>query len=293
MAITHIDHVLIAVPQLAGAAETWSRLGFHITGGGNHPGRGTANKLSILDPEYLELITVTNAGEAWPDLVSYLQRFGGGLYTFALASDDIEADWAAFRSRNGAGLEIAEIWEGALVTPSGVRRGWRAARVHGGAAPNPFLIQHDSDGEEKRMRLAGDGELQAHPGGARSIHRLTFAFPSLEEARRYLQEGYGLEPEGAPSVCPSRQADRIFFPLRSGQIEAIAPQSAASPVAAFVQAHGYGVHSMAINVADTAEAATLLEAHGIKVDRRPNGSLQINPADTGGVRLTLVQDSTK
>lgn len=46
MAITHVDHLLIAVPDLDAAAEAYRTLGFHITEGGRHPGRGTAASFS-------------------------------------------------------------------------------------------------------------------------------------------------------------------------------------------------------------------------------------------------------
>jgi len=291
MAITHIDHVLIAVNDLEEAADVYRRLGFFVTEGGEHPGRGTANRLAVLDPEYIELIAVRDRAEAWPDLVAHLDRFGQGLFTLALASDDLEADLAAFRSRSAEGvtdLRPEDPWDGALVTPGGRRRTWRAFRVAGGRAVNPFLIQHDSEGEEKRKRLAGDGDLLPHPLQYGRINRLAFAFPTLEEGVAYFRDGYGLVPEGGPSVCPSRQADRVFFPLKQGLIEVIAPRGADSPVASFVAERGYGVHSIAVTVPDTA-AADQLEVRRVAVNRLPSGTVQVDPAHTLGVRLSLVK----
>jgi len=292
MAITHVDHVLIAVNDLEEAANAYRKLGFFITEGGDHPGRGTANRLAVLDPEYLELIAVRNRAAAWPELAAHLDRFGPGLFTFALATDDLEGDLAAFRRRAEAGLtklRAEEPWHGALVTPGGRRRTWRAFRVAGGRAVNPFLIQHDSEGAEKRKRLAGDSDLLPHPLHYGAINRLAFAFPSLDEGVAYFRDGYGLEPEGGPSVCPSRQADRVFFPLKQGLIEVIAPRSADSPVASFVAERGYGVHSIAVTVPDTAAAADQLEVRGIAVNRLPSGTVQVDPAYTLGVRLSLVK----
>lgn len=293
MAITHIDHVLIAVNDLDEAARVYRNLGFFITGGGEHPGRGTANRLAVLDPEYLELIGVRDRNEAWPDLVEHLDRFGPGLYNFALASDDLEADLAAFRRRAGEGvtaLRPEEPWDGTLVTPGGRRRSWRAFRVAGGRAVNPFIIQHDSEGEEKRQKLAGDEELQPHPLQYGRISRLSFAFPTLEEGVAFLRDGYGLVPEGGPSVCVRRQADRVFIPLKQGMIEVIAPQRADSPVAPFVAERGYGVHSISVTVPDVARTADQLEARGVAVSRLPNGTVLVDPAHTLGVRLQLVKE---
>lgn len=290
MAITHIDHVLIAVPDLEEAAGQYQRLGFHLTGGGVHPGRGTANRLAVLDPEYLELITVIQPEDAWPDLVAFLRQYGSGIYNFALASDDLDADLAAFRQRAAAGLtdlRPEEAWEGALVTPGGRRRGWRAAHVAGGGATHPFLIQHDSTGEEKRVRLAGDGELQPHPAGYVSISRVSVAFATLEQGVAYFREGYGLQPAAGQSVCRARQADRVFFPLEYGAIEVLAPQSPESPVARLVAGRGVAVEGLVLTVPDTAAAAAQLAAAGIGVERRPSGIVLVDPEYTLGVKLRL------
>jgi 4-hydroxyphenylpyruvate dioxygenase-like putative hemolysin len=292
MAITHVDHVLIAVSNLTEAAQQYEKLGFSITEGGEHPGRGTANRLAVLDPEYLELITVREKAAAWPELVAHLERFGDGLFTFAFASDDLAADVAAFRARTASGqtqLQVTAPAEGALRTPGGKVRGWQSARVEGGGAVNPFLIHHDSTGAEKRAKLAGDQPLQPHPLSYRHIDRIAFAFPTLAEGIAYFQDGYGLVPEGGQSVCPSRQADRVFFPLEHGQIEVIAPRSADSPVAAFIRARGYGLHSLVLAVPDPLAAADQLEARGIKVDRRPSGSVAVDPGHALGVRLSLIR----
>lgn len=291
MAITHIDHVLIAVDDLEAAARQFRALGFFITEGGEHPGRGTANRLAVLDPEYLELIGVTKPEDAWPDLVAYLSRYGSGIFNFALASDDLEEDLAAFRQRSAEGvtdLRPEEPWQGALVTPGGRRRGWRAAHVGGGGATHPFLIRHDSTGAEKRARLAGDGELQPHPEGYGSISRISVAFPTLREGIAYFRDGYGLTPEGGPSVCPGRQADRFFFPLKHGSIEVLAPQSPESPIAPFVAERGFGVHSITLTVPDAVATADRLEAQGIHVERRPSGTVDVAPVDALGIRLRFV-----
>lgn len=290
MAITHIDHVLIAVPDLEEASRQFARLGFHLTGGGVHPGRGTANRLAVLDPEYLELITVTQPEDAWPDLVAFLQQYGSGIYNFALASDDLDADVAAFRQRAAEGLtdlRLEEPWDGALVTPGGRRRGWRAASVRGGGATHPFLVQHDSTGAEKLARLAGDGELKPHPAGYVSISRISVAFPTLEQGVAYFREGYGLQPAGEPSVCRARQADRVFFPLEYGAIEVLAPQSPESPVARLVAERGSGVEGLVLTVPDTAAAAARLARAGIAVERRSSGLVVVDPKDALGVNLRL------
>jgi len=293
MSITRVDHVLIAVSDLDEAAERYEKLGFYITEGGTHPGQGTANRLAVLDNGYLELIAVRDKAAARPELVRHLERFGPGLFNFAFASDDLDTDVERFRSRTEAkstSLVIGEPREGALETPGGKRRGWRSAGVSGGNGVNPFLIQHDEAGEALRNRLYGDLPPKSHPLGYGRIDRLEVVFSSLAEGESYFRDGYGLERVGEQSVCPSRQGDRVFFPLSDGKLEVIAPNSADSPLQDFVAHRGYGLRGVVLTVPDPDAAAAELETRGIRFTRSPvSGSVQIDPADASGARLILIK----
>jgi len=60
-----IDHVLIAVSDLAAAArEIEARHGLTSVEGGRHPGWGTANRIVPLGETYLELVAVVDESEA-------------------------------------------------------------------------------------------------------------------------------------------------------------------------------------------------------------------------------------
>ncbi|HLN14742.1 MAG TPA: VOC family protein, partial [bacterium] len=60
-----IDHVLIAVPDLAeGARKMEDAYGLRAIEGGRHPGAGTGNMIVPLGTSYLELIAVVDPGEA-------------------------------------------------------------------------------------------------------------------------------------------------------------------------------------------------------------------------------------
>jgi hypothetical protein len=60
-----IDHVLIAVADLAAAAqEIEARHGLASIEGGRHPGWGTANRIVPLGEAYLELVAVVDEAEA-------------------------------------------------------------------------------------------------------------------------------------------------------------------------------------------------------------------------------------
>ena len=104
--IRPIDHLVIAVHDLAAARAVYGRLGFTLTPEARHP-FGTANSLVQLDGGFLELLAVvddeatTKPGEeVFPGFnVNYLEK-REGISMLALKSDDPAADRADF-ARNG------------------------------------------------------------------------------------------------------------------------------------------------------------------------------------------------
>jgi Glyoxalase-like domain len=63
--IAELDHVFLAVPDLAAAAHAIEQEhGLTAIDGGRHPGWGTANRIVPLGDAYLELISVVDATEA-------------------------------------------------------------------------------------------------------------------------------------------------------------------------------------------------------------------------------------
>ena len=59
-----LDHVVIAVRDLAEAADEVERYGLASIAGGRHAGWGTANRIVPLGATYLELVAVVDADEA-------------------------------------------------------------------------------------------------------------------------------------------------------------------------------------------------------------------------------------
>jgi Glyoxalase-like domain len=151
--LTGIDHLVIAVrdPDSAVRALTEST-GLVAGGGGRHEALGTYNRIIWLGDAYLELIGVFDpdlADRSWVGRpVRDILSTGEGLATWAIGTDDIDADVTRLASSGSAiGRPIA----GKRVRPDGEAVSWRLA-----AGPNlapdapPFLIQHDPDGAEWR-----------------------------------------------------------------------------------------------------------------------------------------------
>jgi hypothetical protein len=165
--LTGIDHLVIAVADPAAAARALdSTLGLAPGGGGRHDQLGTFNRLVWLGDTYLELIGVFDADLAAASWVGAptlrALAAGGGLATWAIATDAIDDDVDALQAR---GSDLAVPMPGERVRPDGRIVRWRLS------APGrldrdlpPFLIEHDPTAAEwtpddRAARSAGAARL--------------------------------------------------------------------------------------------------------------------------------------
>src|SRR5947208_17183900 len=92
-----IDHIVWGVDDLdRAAAEVQERYGLASVPGGRHPGQGTANRIVPLGSAYLEILAVVDPEEArhpgfGRTLSDRLSEVGDGLFSWAVATDDIQA----------------------------------------------------------------------------------------------------------------------------------------------------------------------------------------------------------
>ena len=117
-----LDHVVIAVSDLDRAILDYSKLGFTVLRGGEHPHRGSINALIVFkDGSYFELIGFPRPVPEfrWWEI---LQKAGPGFVDFALLPSNLEADLKEARFR---GFVASEVEPGGRITPSGERAEWR------------------------------------------------------------------------------------------------------------------------------------------------------------------------
>ena len=165
-----IDHLVVAVPDLDEAAELLAQgLGIESGGGGVHPSLGTANRLAWFGDSYLELLAITDpeaAVASWlgaPAIKLLADQGTGGFVTFALASDDIEADLAGAAA---IGSPIDGPPPGERRRSAGEVVRWTLAMPPTvGPDKPPFLIQHDLDGAEWRPADQQARLAAVHPLG--------------------------------------------------------------------------------------------------------------------------------
>jgi hypothetical protein len=217
-----IDHLVIAVadPDEA-AAELELDLGLEAGGGGRHDALGTFNRLVWLGDTYLELIGVFDrslAETSWigaPTLRTL--DAGGGLATWALASDALDLDVA---DRRSVGADLAEPIPGERLRPDGAAVRWRlsAPRRLGPAEP-PFLIEHDAASAEWTPADRASRAEQRHPiGGAVRLETLELPVDDVNTTIQRFTRTVGLRFRPSLAGGGSRDA------TAAGQIVRLRPR---------------------------------------------------------------------
>jgi catechol 2,3-dioxygenase-like lactoylglutathione lyase family enzyme len=169
-----LDHVVIAVQDLARAVEDYRALGFSVQMGGRHPGRTSHNALVVFeDGAYLELIAWPEPGpaERWYNV---LTAHGEGFMDFALIPGDVPRAIDEARSR---GLTMNGPIDGSRVRPDGREIRWRTGRQT--TFDLPFFC---GDVTPRELRVP-EGEARRHANGALGVASLTVGVHDIEVSR--------------------------------------------------------------------------------------------------------------
>lgn len=131
-----------------------------------------------------------------------------------------------------------------------------------------------------------------------AIDHVGVAVPNLEAAIELYTATLGGRLTHRESN-PAQQVDEAMVAFGDGaQIQLLAPSSADSTIAKFLDRHGPGLQQLAFRVPDVAAACATLQSAGLRVlyDRPrtgTDGSLInfVHPKDAGGVLVELVQSN--
>jgi catechol 2,3-dioxygenase-like lactoylglutathione lyase family enzyme len=141
--LTTLDHLIIAVHDLAAATDVYARLlGRRPSWRGWHPTYGTANTLFRLENLYVELLAPQHPGPIADRLVDWLGGHGEGLFALAFGTADAQACAREFRAR---GVDATDPIDGSgSEQRTGAERRWRnvmlpEAQTHGVTV---FAIEH-------------------------------------------------------------------------------------------------------------------------------------------------------
>jgi hypothetical protein len=186
--ISGIDHLVVLVDDLAGAAQRAAGAGFTVTPRSAHSKLGSANHcLMFADGDYVELMGFVAEAPHLADLRAHLAEHGPGPAALALRTDDAAED---FERLAAAGLEPETPLDfGRPVTlPTGetVEVAFRIVRLPatGTVGPPLFLCEHRS-----RDQVWHPGWLH-HANGARGLAALRGVAPTAA-ALRALAVFYG------------------------------------------------------------------------------------------------------
>ena len=215
-----LDHIVIAVPDLAAAEANHTRLyGRGPSWRGKHPAYGTANVLYRLDNCYMELLALGEGANDSPwalALRNHLERHGEGLYAIALGTGDIDATVAAARA---AGLDVQDPADGDGVDETtGARREWRNARIDpkGTRGVRAFFIEHRSP----PGALPISEPLAEAPGLVTGVDHTVVTSADLDASLALWRDALGLDlrrtVDWPPRPEPGRRAERRLHFLRLG-----------------------------------------------------------------------------
>ena len=203
-----LDHVVIAVPDLARARAAYEALGFHVLAGGEHPGRTSHNALVVFeDGAYLELIAWRGPApqERW---WRTLQDHGEGLVDFALLPLDTAQALAAARER-GLTTLYGPV-DGGRVRPDGAQLRWSTARHE---TPDvPFLC---GDVTPRRLRVPDGAAQRSHPNGAKGISEVQVAVHDIRQSLARYRALLGADARIAgPATDPGTALETATVELR-------------------------------------------------------------------------------
>src|SRR6516162_4456757 len=96
-AVKGLDHVVVMVDGIDAAEQQYEKLGFQVQPRGFHRKLGTANHLMIFDRDYFEILGIVEPTPFNAERREWLKD-GGGLANVALATDDADLAYQAFRA---------------------------------------------------------------------------------------------------------------------------------------------------------------------------------------------------
>ncbi|WP_162600678.1 VOC family protein [Paraburkholderia sp. C35] len=179
-----IDHVVVAVRDLAEASRAYRALGFHVIAGGEHGHAPTRNALIVLgDGSFIELIewTAHSPEDRWQNI---LETDGEGLVDFAVSMRDL------------AGLlDRAQRHDVQMTGPIGGSRrtvegfdlqweaGWPASREL------PFACCDITP----RIARVPDGDIRLHPNGVTGMDSIYVAVVDVPASLVRYQQLFELE----------------------------------------------------------------------------------------------------
>lgn len=253
-----IDHIVIAVRDLAQASADYAEAGFTVTPGGWHTGGATHNSLvSFADGSYFELIAFAEPDREQPH--KWWPRFakGEGTVDFALLSSDLGAEAERLRA---AGLTVEGPVDGGRERPDGEKLAWRSMTL-GTDVPLPFVIE---DVTPRALRVP-PAPATEHGLGVTGVAGLVVLAPELEAASRAYGALLGVEGEPVESSIAGVHAVRRFT-FGAQWIDLAEPEEIATQLWRHIEDHVAGPYEIILNTETPGHAPVSPDlAHGAHI----------------------------
>jgi catechol 2,3-dioxygenase-like lactoylglutathione lyase family enzyme len=273
--LTGLDHVVLAVRDLAAAGAGFSRLFSRSPSWtGEHPGNGTANLLFRLENTYLELLAPAGSGALGDAVKRRLESVGEGIFALAFGT----ADAAAFRALAAdRGLEPGPVTKGlGRDVQSGAFREWCTVGLPPERTRGLFLFAIEHRSPPDLLPLVPPlGSPSAAP---HALDHVVLRTPSPDACRRLYGDALGIR------LALDRRFDAfgfrgLFFRLGGATLEV------SGPLAEEPDTGADSLWGLAWQVRDVPAAAARLAAAGFDVS-------SARPGRKAGTAVCTVRDGT-
>lgn len=273
-----LDHIVLMVRDLDGAAADFARMGFQIGSENTHP-FGTRNRLILMHGFFIELLAkgdpsivptwTTDAFSFAQYNLEFLERVGEGASMLVLETHDAEADQKNFENlgiARGKRFDFAR--KGELSDGTEVDLGFRLAFATHESIPDcGFFVCEQTHPPESFW----DPELQRHPNRVSGVNGVVFSAENPSDHHIFFSALTGLRDFVSNSTG-------LRFETQRGEIEVITP-------VAFTERYGEepprGMRLAALRLATTNEgdATMMLDQDAVPFEER-HGNI-IVPAAAG------------
>ena len=281
--LTSLDHIVLAVRDLARASETYrALLGRAPSWRGRHPAFGTANTLFRLENTYLELLAPAADGPLASRVEAWLAEHGEGPFALAFGTADADAAAATLEAR---GLEPSDPSDGlGRDDQTGAERRWRNLFLPPSATRgvSMIVIEHRSPADALPAAVSFAGAAAA----VAACDHVVVQSADADASRALYGDGLGLR-----LALDRRFEDwgvRLLF-FRTGRltVEIAASLTPASP-AAPDRFWGISWRVPDLDAAHARLSAAGFDVSEIRTGRRPGTRVTTVRAETHGVATLVI-----
>ncbi|MCA6106814.1 VOC family protein [Bradyrhizobium cenepequi] len=275
-----IDHAVIMVKNLDGAADNWKHLGFTVSPRGTHSAHmGSGNYTIMLDPDYIELLGVLTPTEHNAPARTFLEKRGEGIERIAFTAVDSADGAEEIRARGYTPIGPTD-FERPVAMPDGTLSAakfrtfqWPTEEAPGGV--RIFACEH------KTREAVWIPELMTHANGAKRLRQVLMVTPEPAKDAAHLSKMIDVavrnEADGALAVpSGSDRADFVFVSK-----DQLGKRYPGVSLAALPERGGAGL----VIAADLAAAEKALGSTGV----RSAGAICVPPAAGNGTLLAFVK----